>query len=257
MKPIRSFVALTALIATLSGCVGATGPAIDRAAPPVEGEPVIYVAIGASETAGVGTSDPFSEAWPKVLWRDALPEAVLYDLGRAGSTLSEALIEQSGQAVELQPDVVTVWLNVNDLVAQVPVESYERDLGTMLSLLGEGGATVLVATTPRIDSLPLYLACGPDPPANAPACPVPDLTLPTPTEVRNAVAGYNDASERVATETGAIVVDLQVYGDAPIEHPEWIAEDGFHPSTEGAIAIARAFEQALPAAITDAATLPR
>ena len=241
----------------LAASCSTNGPAIDRSAPPVEGDPVIYVAIGASETAGVGTYDPFRQAWPKVLWREALPEAVLYDLGRAGSTLSEALVEQSGEAAALQPDIVTVWLNVNDLVAQVPVATYERDLRAMLSGLREQGATVLVATTPRIDSLPIYLACRPDPPPDAPACPVPGLTLPTPDEVRVAVGSYNDAIDRVAAETGAIVVDLQVYGNAPIEHPEWIAEDGFHPSAEGAQAIARAFEQALPAEIVEAATFPR
>ncbi len=256
MTLARSVIACTALVATLAACVGAGGPAIDRAVPPVEGEPVVYVAIGASETAGVGTPDPFRQAWPKVLWREALPEAVLYDLGRAGSTLSEALVEQSQEAVMLQPDVVTVWLNVNDLVAQVPVDVYESDLRTLLSMLRDQGATVLVATTPRIDSLPIYLACRPDPPAGA-ICPIPGIMLPSPNEVRAAVAGYNVAIERVAGETGAIVVDLQTYGDAPIEHPEWIADDGFHPSAEGAEAIARAFEQALPPDLIDAATLPR
>lgn len=252
----RPILAVVALVVAATSC-DARGPAIDRAVPPVDGEPVIYVAIGASETAGVGTRDPFRQAWPKVLWSEALPEAILYDLGRAGSTLSEALVEQSGEAAALQPDIVTVWLNVNDLVAQVPVESYERDLRALLSMLRDEGATVLVATTPRIDSLPIYLACRPDPPVDAPICLVPGLTLPTPSEVRVAVAEYNAAIERVAAETEAIVVDLQDYGNAPIEHPEWIAVDGFHPSAEGAQAIARAFEAALPGEIVDAAALPR
>lgn len=256
MSRLGQVLAVAALVAVVASC-NAGGPAIDRAAQPVDGEPVIYVAVGASETAGVGTHDPFRQAWPKVLWRQALPEAILYDLGRAGSTLSEALVEQAGEAAALQPDIVTVWLNVNDLVAQVPVKSYEHDLRALLSMLRDVGATVLVATTPRIDSLPIYLACRPDPPVDAPACPLPGLMLPTPNEVRGAVAAYNVAIDRVAAETGAIVVDLQIYGNAPIEHPEWIADDGFHPSVEGARAIARAFEQALPAEIVDAATIPR
>jgi acyl-CoA thioesterase I len=246
------------VLAVLAGACGdpASSPP-GWAAPPVDNDPVVYVAIGASETAGVGTSDPFTEAWPKVLWARALPEAVLYDLGRPGSTLSEALVEQAGEAVALQPDVVTVWLNVNDLVAQVPADVYERDLRSLLSPLTEAGATVLVATTPRIDSLPIYLACRPDPPPDAPVCPAPGLPLPPPSVVRSSVAGYNRAIERVAAETGAIVVDLQRYGDAPVEHPEWIAEDGFHPSTEGAEAIAQAFVEALPPELTDAASAPR
>lgn len=232
-------------------------PAIDPAAAPVTGDPVIYVAIGASETSGVGTEDPFTQAWPKVLWRESLPEAVLYDLGRPGSTLAEALVEQAGQAGALDPDVVTIWLNVNDMVEQVPVALYERDLRRMLEPLTRTGASVLVATTPRIDSLPIYLACRPDPPADGPSCPAPDISLPTPAEIQAIVAGYNAAIERVAAETGAIVVDLQVYGDAPVTHPDWIAPDGFHPSADGARVIAETFAEALPPAIVEAASAPR
>ncbi len=122
-----SIVALCAGL-VLGACVGGEGPAIVAPAAPVTDDPVVYVAIGASETSGVGTDDPFTEAWPKVLWRESLPEAVLYDLGRPGSTLAEALVEQPRRRSRCDPDVVTVWFNVNDLVAQVPVESFERDL---------------------------------------------------------------------------------------------------------------------------------
>jgi acyl-CoA thioesterase-1 len=251
-----SIVALCAGL-VLGACVRGEGPAIDAAVAAVTGDPVIYVAIGASETSGVGTDDPFTEAWPKVLWRESLPEAVLYDLGRPGSTLAEALVEQAGQAAALGPDVVTVWLNVNDMVEQVPVALYEQNLRRMLEPLTQTGATVLVATTPRIDSLPIYLACRPDPPAAGPSCPAPDVSLPTPAEVRATVAGFNAAIERVAAETGAIVVDLQAYGDAPATNPEWIAPDGFHPSTDGAEAIAGAFAEALPPEVVQAASAPR
>lgn len=251
-----SMVALCAGL-VLGACVRGEGPAIDAAAEPVTGDPVIYVAIGASETSGVGTDDPFTEAWPKVLWRESLSEAVLYDLGRPGSTLAEALVEQAPQASALDPDVVTVWLNVNDLVRQVPAALFEQDLRRMLEPLTQTGASVLVATTPRIDSLPIYLACRPDPPADGPSCPAPDVSLPTPAEVRAIVTRYNAAIERVAAETGAIVVDLQAYGDAPKANPEWIAPDGFHPSTEGALAIADAFADVLPLEVVQAASAPR
>lgn len=246
------------LSVALAACFGGGGSTIEQPATPVTGPPVVYVAIGASETAGVGTRNPFTEAWPKVLWRDSLPEAVLYDLGRAGSTLSEAIVEQLDEAISVEPDIVTVWLNVNDLIAQIPASEYERELRGLLTRLStDTDATVLVANTPRIDSLPIYLACLPDPPLDGPACPTPSVAVPTPAQVRRAVDAYNTSIDRVAAQTGAIVVDLQAYGEAPITHPEWIAPDGFHPSTEGARAIADAFGEALPAAIVDAASQPR
>lgn len=257
MRGARSTSVIAAVVVSLVACDGATGPAIDAGAPPVEGEPVVYVAIGASESAGVGTQDPFSQAWPKVLWRDSLPEAVLYDLARPGSTLAEALAEQSSEARRLHPDVVTVWLNVNDLIEEHPVATYERELKRLIFPLTGSGATVLVATTPRIDSLPIYLACRPNPPPDGPSCPQPGVALPTPAEVRSMVAGYNDVIRRVAAEAGAIVVDLQLFGDAPAQHPEWIAEDGFHPSARGAEVIAEAFADALPEQIVSEASAPR
>jgi acyl-CoA thioesterase I len=248
---------IVVLTSTLCACVGGGGSPIERTAPPVEGEPVVYVAIGASETAGVGTAEPFTEAWPKVLWREALPEAVLYDLGRPGSTVEEALVEQAGEAVALDPDVVTVWLNVNDLVDRVPIDAYGRGLRALLSSIGRTGAVVLVASTPRLDTLPVFLACRPNPPATAPPCPDPELRTLRSADLRAAVAAYNRTIERVAAKTGAIVVDLGSYGDAPNDHPEWISGDGFHPSAEGAVAIARAFEEALPADVMAAASQPR
>ena len=253
----RRSASIAVLASMLCACVGDGGSSIERTAMPVEGEPVVYVAIGASETAGVGTAEPFTEAWPKVLWRNALPEAVLYDLGRPGSTVAEALVEQAGEAVALDPDVVTVWLNVNDLVDRVPIEAYGRGLRALLSSIGRTGAVVLVANTPRLDTLPAFLACRPDPPAAAPACPAPELGTLRSADVRAAVAAYNRTIERAAAETGAIVVDLESYGDAPSDHPEWISGDGFHPSAEGAAAIARAFEDALPVDIKAAASQPR
>jgi hypothetical protein len=44
--------------------------------------PVVYAAIGASETAGIGAADPRRQAWPTVFYLTALPPtAVYYNLG--------------------------------------------------------------------------------------------------------------------------------------------------------------------------------
>jgi len=208
----------------------------------------VYAAVGASETVGIGTDDPVRDAWPKVLWRDALADAVFYDLGVPGSTTAEALTLQVPQAIALEPDVVTVWLNVNDLIAGVPSARYEMQLGRLVHQLRGGGSTeVFVATTPRLDSLPAYLECRPGPPSFGASCPLPRL-LPGPKVVRTAVDRYNAAIERVVQREGAVLVDLHGFGDAPADHPEYIAIDGFHPSSEGAAVIASAFEDALPPA---------
>jgi lysophospholipase L1-like esterase len=215
----------------------------------------VYAAIGASETVGIGTEDPIREAWPRVLWRTALPQAAFFNLGVPGSTTAEALREQVPAALSIRPDVVTVWLNVNDLIARVPPATYERQLTSVVHRLRRGGATeVLVATTPRLDSLPAYLACRPSPLDGTQPCEITDpgtrAHLPPPTTVRAAVAAYNRAIARVCRREGASVVDLGVFGDAPATHPDYVSSDGFHPSAAGAAAIASVFALALDASST-------
>jgi lysophospholipase L1-like esterase len=234
-------------MALLASCT-TSGADRDPVSPEAAGPPPVYVAIGASETAGVGTTDPFRDAWPKVLWRDALPDAVLYDFGVPGSTVAQALVEQLPEAVAAGPDVATVWLNVNDLVDLVPVERYESRLDRVVGRLRAAGADVYVANVPVLTSLPLYLACRPDPPPGTVFCPL-DRRLPPPEVVERATRDYNAAIARVADHHGATVVDLHALGDVATSDPGFVSDDGFHPSTEGAGAIAERFAEAIGAAV--------
>jgi len=234
-----------AALMALAGCTGSGSVA--PIGSPVTAQPAVYAAIGASETVGVGTDDPLREAWPRVLWRSSRPDAVYLNLGMAGSTTREALLVQVPPAIAAQPDIVTVWLNVNDLLARVPVRVYEHQLHTLVALLRGAGAAVFVANTPRLDGLPAYLACRPAPPAGGPPC-VADGRLPPPARIRAAVAAYNRAIARVALAQGATVVDLHALGNTPVEHPAAVATDGFHPSAQGAAIIARTFADAIAAA---------
>ncbi len=86
----------------------------------------MYVAVGASESVGVGADDPLSQAWPEVFRREALPpDAVFVNLGIEGVNTAEAVAQELPRALELQPNLVTIWLNVNDIIDQVSPERYE------------------------------------------------------------------------------------------------------------------------------------
>ena len=243
-----------ACVASIPACTSAR---IDAGAPPTTAVHVrVYAAIGASETAGVGTHDPFRDAWPRVLWGSMPDGTVLYDFGVAGSTTAQALREQLPQAVAVKPDVATIWLNVNDLIAGVPAERYGRELERLVHALRDGGNTlVLVANTPELATLPLYRACRSDNGLFTTA--LGDVVqcsqdiaaqLPKPAKVREAVAAYNREIARVVAAEGATLVDLNALGDVPTTHPAWVSDDGFHPSTDGAAAVARLFSDALAAA---------
>jgi acyl-CoA thioesterase I len=202
----------------------------------------VYVAIGASDTVGVGARDPRRDAWPAVFAQTALPPtAQVHNLGISGATTAEAIRRELPRALALRPTIATVWLNVNDLTSAVPPSTYGDRLRQLLARLRRGGRTeVLVATTPRLDSLPAYRACV----DGSEACAIGPF-VPPPSLLRFAVDAYNDAIRAAAEDTGAILVDLHALGDVPARHPDWVSGDGFHPSTEGYRHVAEAFARAL------------
>src|SRR3954449_6393384 len=124
--------------------------------------PEVYVAVGASETVGVGADDPATQAWPRVLHDRALAGTRFVDVGVSGATVRDALTGQLARALAEEPDVVTVWLAVNDAISLVPVADYEQSLGNLVHALRQGGRTeVLVGNVPPLDQLPAYRACLP------------------------------------------------------------------------------------------------
>lgn len=218
-----------------------------------DAERVVYVAIGASDTVGVGADDPRTDAWPSLFRRIALPaNAGYHNLGISGATTQEAIRRQLPAAERLRPTIATVWLNVNDLMHGVVPDVYEERLRYLLNSLREAGAErILVANTPVLEDLPAYRSCLHPKSAGA-ACRLPGL-VPPPELVRFAVDAYNEAIDRAAEAAGATVVDLHGIGNAPASHPAWVSADGFHPSTDGYRVVAERFAEALRSAEAEAA----
>lgn len=233
--------ALLAAAALVAGaCAGGRAKPLDtEVLPPA----FTYVAVGASETVGAGADDPATGSWPNVFYRTALARsATLVNVGMPGATVSQALDRELQPALAEQPRLVTVWLNVDDLGRQVPVEQYERDLGTLVHALRRGGATdVLVASTPPVVDLPAVRACLP----GGTGCRLPG-GLPGADVIAARVAAYDAAITRVAKAEGAVVVDL-VAATAGGDRAVLVGPDGLHLSTEGHRRVAAAFAAALAA----------
>jgi acyl-CoA thioesterase I len=241
----RALVAIAALVAA-AACETAPAPPRPTAPPAEPPSPkLVYVAIGASETVGVGTTDPFSFAWPEVLYRSSFPpSAVFVDLGVPGATVATALRHEAPDARALHPSVVTMWLNVNDLFDGVTATTFEREIGRLLSLVRNHGTTqVLVANTPPLDRLPVYLGCRAEPRR----CPL-HRPVPPPVVLDRMVHAYNVAIARAASRTGSVLVDLHSAGERAIHdgtYSSLISGDGFHPDAAGYRLVAAAFEHAL------------
>jgi lysophospholipase L1-like esterase len=193
-----------------------------------QSRPVTYVAIGASDAVGIGASNPETDGWVPRFGARLGPNERIVNLGVSGSTLSQALDEQLGPALDAQPDVVTVWLAVNDLNARVPLDQYAADLDRLLAQLETTHARVLVGNVPDLAALAAYRGVDPEP-------------------LGAEVDRWNAVIAETSARHGATLVDLYGHWQEISQHPEYLSADGFHPSSEGYQALADAFAGALQA----------
>jgi len=190
----------------------------------------VYVAIGASDTVGIGADNPQTESWVAVL-HSRLPRGTKFlRLGVNGSTAPQAVKEQLPAARKAAADLVTIWLATNDFDARVPLKDYEKSLAQLLEGAGSAGtARMFVGNVPDLTGVPRYR----DEPFE---------------HLKTRIEEWNRSISRVAAQYGATVIDLYQAGQA-VAHLNLplIADDGFHPSTFGYGLIADLFWEAISA----------
>src|SRR5207248_9820468 len=94
--------------------------------------PITYVAMGASDAVGVGSNQPGSQGYVPLVATHLPKGSHAINLGISGIHLHEALTQELPLALNLAPNLVTIWLVSNDFIAGVPYASYMRDLDTLL-----------------------------------------------------------------------------------------------------------------------------
>lgn len=189
------------------------------------GGALIYVAIGASDVVGEGADNPDTEAWPLVIY-DRLPAgSVIHRLGVSGSTAEEAIAEQLPAAEKLKPNLVTIWLAINDIRNQVSLEAYRKQLDEIVRRMTATGAHVYVGNVPDLTGIPELAESYTEP------------------QLRAFTSEWNDTIAEVALANGAHLVDLQEASEGmdQEEMKVLISEDRFHPSTLGHVALAEIF----------------
>jgi acyl-CoA thioesterase I len=208
--------------AGLAACAG------DR---PESPERIVYVAVGASDAAGVG-ADPITRGY---VFRIAdelderVDEAFLANLGVPGANT-----EQLDEALELflrsevEPDLATVWTGANDVIEGRDADDFADDLEAIFERLRDRTDGVIVAANiPDLTQLPRFR----DDPDD-------DVT-------RERIEEFNEAIAEQAGDYGVLLVDLY---DEPVEDDLVSDRDGFHPNNEGHRRIAEEFlEVILPA----------
>lgn len=187
----------------------------------------LYVAIGDSFTAGTGCEA--GAAWPSQLARALRrrhPSLELRNLAFDGATSTDVLERQLPEALELEPDLVTVVCGGNDILRSTrpDVDGYEDRLGSILERLHDGNRSVRIATATAPEGWD-FLALGPR----------------TRARVEAGLAALNQATRRLARRFA--VPCLEVAGHPELANPANYASDGLHPSANGHRRTARAFAE--------------
>jgi acyl-CoA thioesterase I len=223
-----------ATAATPARSAAATVPPITTTTPPSPTAVVAavrYVAIGASDTVGVGASDPAKGSWPALV-ASRLPAGSppYINLGVSGSLALQAVTQQLPGAIAQKPDVVSVWLAVNDLNATIEPASFADALGQIVDgLVAKTGATIFVGNVPDLRAVPVY--AGADK-----------------TRLLAGIQAYNDTIAAIAARNPARVKVVDLFtGSAALVSTGTVSQDGFHPSDEGYQLIADRFASAMRA----------
>ncbi|HEV2012013.1 MAG TPA: GDSL-type esterase/lipase family protein [Candidatus Limnocylindria bacterium] len=187
-----------------------------------------YVAIGASDTVGVGASDPRAGSWPARVAARLAAGTDYVNLGVSGSLAAQAAREQLPTALGLQPQLVTIWLAVNDLNASVSPSDYAIALRSVIEpLVSRSGTRIFVGTVPDLRSVPAY--AGTDPAA-----------------LLARITAYNTAIAAIAASFSGRVVAVDLFtGSGPLVSTITVSADGFHPSDAGYALIADRFAKAI------------
>jgi lysophospholipase L1-like esterase len=191
-----------------------------------------YVALGASDAMGIGTSEPSKDGWvPK--FTSLINAQQVFNLGRFGTTISKAMCDQLPQVFDHKPNVITIWLVVNDFIYQVfnpsIFTSYKSDLNKMLSQLRtnlDKDTRILVANLPDLSQISFFTSRG---------ISKQSLTMK--------IKQWNDAIQDIVRKNQCELVDVYAHWEELALHPEYISLDGFHPSAHGYTKLAEIFYQ--------------
>jgi acyl-CoA thioesterase-1 len=197
---------------------------------PMPDGPVTYVALGASDAVGIGSNSPGSQGYVPLIAAHLLKGSHSLNLGISGIRLHQALSEELPLALTTSPDLITVWLVVNDFIGGVTYNDYMHDLDTLLQRLhASTHARIVMADLPDLARLPAFA----------------HETSTQKSRMLQAIQQWNKGIAQLARQYGVILLDLLIHGSQLTAHPEYISIDGFHPSPSGYVQLANYFWQAI------------
>lgn len=177
--------------------------------------PLVYVALGDSTGVGVGAHNGgYVERLMKRLER-LRPSSTLVNLCEAGATTSQVLDKQLPRALKAKGGVMTLGVGINDLARGVSEQEFAQNFERIVSQLKQAGAPVVLMNLPDLSAFPAAAGLGGD-------------------EVEVRVERFNQQIANIAARYQLPLFDLHQFSREIIHaHPEFISDDGFHPSDAG------------------------
>lgn len=189
----------------------------------------VYVAIGASDSFGIGANDPLTQSWPHDVANKLVAKPHLINLGIPGATVDLAVRAELPVALSVRPTLVSVWLGVNEVENHVSLATFSLQLQSLLgSLAQQTSAAIYVGNLPDLTLLPYFSTW------NQAA-------------LRKQILAWNAAISYACSISGAHLVDMYAQWHDLAAHPEYLGIDRFHPSTQGAQRIADIFVEEMSA----------
>jgi lysophospholipase L1-like esterase len=204
-----------------------------------------YVAIGDSITEGeLGDPyPPYAEKGFPELVADAFqairPDFKFFNLGARYQTARDIRRHQLPRALELEPDLVTVWAGGNDLLIEnCDIRITEKEVEAIVAALEDSGATVMMGTWPNAFEsgvIPQEMV---------------DLLGDT-------FRALNDAMRAVAARHDVVLLDLnRMEWGADPDFP-WLSEDLQHPNRLGHAITAQVLVERLHEHVTSSSGIRR
>ena len=205
-----------------------TTPTSTPTSTPTASAAVRYVAIGASDTVGIGATDPATGSWPARVATLLPPGSAFVNLGVSGSVAIQAKDAQLPGAIAQRPTVVSIWLAVNDMNATIQPASYKDALAAIVDgLVARTDAKIFVGNVPDVRGVPAYK----DVDKNA---------------LLAQITAYNDIITQITKSVPGRVYLVDLFtGSAALVSTITVSGDGFHPSDEGYKLIADRFAAAM------------
>jgi len=119
---------------------------VEGGADPQTGD-IRYLALGDSISQGYGVPDMSTGAFPARLaehWRARGCKVVLKNLGARHNTSQDVITNQLPQIAPFKPTLITLQVGSNDMGRSVPIETYRKNVRTILEAAKGSGARVVV-----------------------------------------------------------------------------------------------------------------